>query len=71
MEGLKHKYDLRKANGRPVDPHGAYFVLKLNSKDEDHRQASQEAALAYANRIEGANPQLAADLREAVEALRK
>ena len=36
-EGLKHKYNITKSNGNPVDAKGVYFVLKLNSKDEAHK----------------------------------
>ena len=63
MSGLKHKYNLTKADGSPVDPDGIYFVLKLNSKDPAHREASQRAALVYANRIQETIPELAEDLR--------
>lgn len=52
QEGLKHKYNLTKADGRPVDPEGIYFILKLNSKDKAHKEACQAAALEYAERIE-------------------
>ena len=42
------KYILTKADGRPVDPEGEYFVLKLNSKDIAHARASSAAARIYA-----------------------
>jgi len=49
--GLYGKYLIHKADGRPVDPDGVYFVLKLNSHDKDHAKASRRAALAYARAI--------------------
>ena len=69
MSGLKHKYNLTKADGRPVDPEGVYFVLKLNSKDKEHAKASREAALTYAAYVGGTMPELATDLRGLVKAL--
>lgn len=51
-EGLKRKYEIRKADGSPVDPRGVYFVLKLNSSDPVHAKASRMAAWAYANSVE-------------------
>ena len=70
MAGLMHKYNLTKADGTEVDPDGRYFVLKLDSKDAAHRQASQEAALVYAENIQETIPELAEDLRELVAGLR-
>ena len=71
MEGLKHKYNLTKADGREVDPDGIYFILKLNSKNAAHRNASQEAALMYADFIKEAIPPLAQDLKTLVGTLRE
>lgn len=68
--GLRAKYRLTKFDGRSVDPGGIYFILKLNSLHKDHARASQEAALAYANEIEGTIPELARDLRMVVQELR-
>lgn len=61
-EGLKPKYYLAKADGKPVDEDGVYFVLKLNSLHKNHRRASIAAARAYAGEIEKDNPDLADDL---------
>lgn len=69
--GLRAKYRLTKFDGRPVDSMGVYFILKLNSQHKDHARASQEAALAYANEIEGTIPELARDLRMVVKELRE
>ena len=63
-EGLKMKYRLEKADGKPVDPRGVYFVLKLNSDDNAHGYASRQAAMAYADAIEHVLPELASDLRK-------
>lgn len=68
-DGLKTKYLLHKADGRPVDPQGAYFVLKLNSLHPDHRRASIDAALAYAEAIRETLPQLAQDLEKQCRAI--
>ena len=62
-EGLKHKYNITKSNGNPVDAKGVYFVLKLNSKDEAHKNASLQAARRYADLIEESLPELGQDLR--------
>ena len=64
--GLYGKYHLRKADGRDVDPDGAYFVLKLNSKDKVHGLACRRALSAYIKTLERHNhlPELAADLTE-------
>lgn len=62
--GLKIKYIISKPDGRPVDSEGIYFILKLNSKDVAHREASIAAALTYAKTIEESNPELAEDLRK-------
>ena len=70
-EGLKLKYVMTKADGRPVDPNGMYFVLKLNSDDPAHAHACQEAVLVYANLIEEHIPELARDLRTSVKQLRR
>lgn len=60
--GLMHKYNLTKADGRPVDPKGIYFVLKLNSDDPNHRRACIAGARSYASFICNVIPELATDL---------
>jgi len=70
MAGLKRKYTLTKADGRPVDENGEYFIIKLNSSDWDHAHASRVAARAYARSIRGSNQMLAADLEAWVDRLR-
>ena len=66
MDGLKQKYFMFKVDGRPCDDNGDYFVLKLNSRDEDHRNASLDAISVYADSICKKNPLLADDLRKKV-----
>jgi hypothetical protein len=61
-EGLKHKYNLTKADGRPVDPNGKYFILKINSHDPHHRKTCQAALAIYAEEIYKINSKLANDL---------
>ena len=61
-QGLFKKYALRHADGTPVDADGIYFVLKLNSKDDNHHAAAISAAIAYASVIGSSDPFLAADL---------
>ncbi len=56
-KGLFAKYHLTKADGRPVDADGIYFVLKLNSSDPVHAQASRLAVKMYANTV-AQNPRL-------------
>lgn len=70
-EGLFFKYRLEHSDGRPVDPNGMYFVLKLNSKDKQHALASRRAICAYADSIERYNPILASDLRMWGDSARK
>lgn len=61
--GLYIKYRLEHTeDGRPVDQHGQYFVIKFNSKDKHHKLASQAAGRAYADVIRSTNPRLAEDL---------
>ena len=60
--GLKMKYRLEKADGRPVDPQGVYFVLKLNSDDLAHGRACRLAARCYAHEIHDHLPELSDDL---------
>ena len=65
IPGLKRKYNITKADGSEVK--GRYFVLKLDSKDEAHRKACQAAALMYAEMIQDHIPDLAHDLRTAIQ----
>jgi hypothetical protein len=52
-KGLHRRYDIKKADGSPVDPRGIYFVLRLDGLGDDplHIRASRKAALAYATAI--------------------
>ena len=60
--GLYGKYIITKADGSPVAPEADYFVLRL-----DTDKCARHALRIYANNIEGANPELAADLRRRLD----
>ena len=70
-DGLKKKYAVVHANGKPADPNGMYFAIKLNSDKPEHARAAQAAALVYAEFVAEECPELAADLRTAVMQLRR
>lgn len=55
--GLRQKYHITKANGKPVDDGAVYFVLRI---DEDPH--SRKAIRAYAESIAHENDVLASDL---------
>lgn len=64
--GIKHKYNITRADGSPVDPQGKYFVLRLDIHDgcdQTHVLACRAAARTYADHIEHHLPALSADLR--------
>jgi hypothetical protein len=66
--GLHAKYDVKKIYGN-TDSDAFYFVLRLDSKEEEvprHIYACRRAALLYAAIIDKGMPKLAAELREAV-----
>jgi hypothetical protein len=46
--GLYQRYAIQHADGTQCDPDAVYFVLRLNSTDLAHRDASIAAAEAYA-----------------------
>lgn len=52
----------------PGDPEGKYFLLKLNSKDIIHAEASRWAANAYA-KCPGVKKKLYEELRRTIDAL--
>lgn len=60
--GLKDKYEVRKTNGKPVDPEAWYFLLRV-----DHDIHAQKAAMCYADSVESENPVLAYELRTKVK----
>lgn len=63
--GLHHRYNVKKADGTPVDPENEYFLLKLKGKgSKGHIEASRKAILKYADEIEFHKPKLANDIRE-------
>lgn len=59
--GLKDKYEIRKTNGKPIDPETWYFLL--NCYKDIH---AQKAALAYADSVKEDNPVLADELRNKI-----
>lgn len=61
-ERLYRKYEIRHADGSPVDQNGQYFVLKLNSADSAHREACRAALRTYIEKIRATLPGLAKDL---------
>ena len=71
MKGYTIKYIITKPDGKPVDPEGVYFILKLNSKHPPHRIASCIAARAYGDREaqSGVGEGLANTRRQAGEAM--
>lgn len=52
-DGLLPKYNISKANGKPVSPEAEYFVLRLDNNDSDelHVWACRKALVAYANEL--------------------
>ena len=69
-QGLFKKYALRHADGTPVDADGIYFVLKLNSKDDNHHAAAISAAIAYASVIGSSDPFLAAGILQLARSMK-
>jgi len=61
-QGFFAKYIILKFNGKPSDPDGIYFVLKINGKDKAHARASRMALKVYADEIESVNSVLHNDL---------
>lgn len=51
--GLLPKYNISKATGEPVSPEAEYFVLRLDSNDDDpiHVWACRKALVAYASEL--------------------
>lgn len=56
-QGWKHKYNITKADGTPVDSRDTYFVLHFDT--DPH---AQNAARAYAQSVASDNPLLAWDI---------
>ena len=63
-DGLKLKYHITKADGRPAT--GRYFILKLDSKNPAHAEASKRAVIAYAHSIATTLPELSSDILGAI-----
>lgn len=62
-DGYHLKYNVTKADGRPVDPNAEYFVLRLDEGgDPVHVEACRVAILHYADCITPHIPDLANDL---------
>lgn len=68
-KGLYLKYKIEHMDGTPVDSDGQYFVLKLNSEDLAHREASREAAKCYSAEVRHSMPSLADDLEELLDCI--
>ncbi len=66
--GLHQRYRITKADGSPVDPRGAYFVLRLDGLGDDagHVFACRMAAIAYADNAPDWMKQTADELRRLV-----
>lgn len=62
--GLQDKYQIRKTNGKKIDPEAWYFLL--NCYKDIH---AQKAAMFYADSVEVDNPVLAEELRAKVRSL--
>lgn len=63
--GIKHKYNITRADGSPVDPQGMYFVLRLDYHegcDTRHISACRRAAEAYAIHATDNLPKLSEEL---------
>lgn len=55
--GYEKKYIISKSNGKQIDPHADYFILRL---DKDPHAI--KALVAYADSVQGDNIELATDL---------
>lgn len=64
-DGWKHKYVIRKANGKPLDPEAKYFVLRYDAPGGDPN--ARAAMRAYAVNVRRVNEKLANDVLERVE----
>jgi len=70
--GFYAKYEIRKIDGRPVDTHAEYFVLRLDDEGEPaHVRACRAAIVEYARNMLDHIPQLAQDLLERYGASRE
>lgn len=61
--GWKHKYNIQKADGSPVDPKAKYFVLRYDARGDPVARAAMRA---YAVNVQSVNPRLAKDILERV-----
>lgn len=63
-QGLFGKYNIQKANGKPIDDNAEYFVLRYDAfGDHCHVEASRKALKEYAKVIKPHIPKLAEDLK--------
>ena len=67
--GLFGKYEIRKANGKPIDSRAKYFVMRYDNFGSDpiHLQACRDVLLKYADKIKDHLPLLSKDLIEDVK----
>ena len=61
-QGLYNKYEIRKRDGKLVDPEAVYFVLRL-----DTDPVARAAARTYAKEIRATKPILADELEEILD----
>ena len=64
MKGLYRKYKIEKADGSPIDENAAYFILRY-----DKDIFAMIALKAYADAVRFANPQLANDIYDELNAV--
>ncbi len=66
--GFHTHYQIRHADGTPVDADAVYFVMRLDDggKDKKHVEACRDGILKYADKIKDHLPVLASELRSIV-----
>lgn len=60
--GFEDRYRVTRTDGKPIRADRRYIVLAYDGSDP----AAHNALTAYAEAIESANPQMAADIRDAL-----
>lgn len=60
--GFTDRFRVTRTDGEPINPAARYLVLDYSGRDP----AAQQAVRAYADAVEATNPELAADLRDAL-----
>ncbi|WP_293875611.1 MULTISPECIES: hypothetical protein [unclassified Sphingomonas] len=62
VNGFEDRFCVTRRDGHPISAKARYLVLDYSGRDPH----AQKAIAAYAESIEGENPQMAADLRDAL-----